>query len=224
MIISKNDLLSDIIISQPNIIPLINRFGILLGTSDKSIEQVCSDYNLDSNFIVTILNTYINDDFFPENDLKIFNAKIIINYISKTYTYYNQYMIPNIERHFNLLIAHSGENNNLHLIKHFFEEIKNDIIKCIEHDNKQWFPLIYKLETNEHTIYHKIQPYNTLSIEEKIKDLKSMLIIHLKGYYDINLCYAVISSIVFFEKDLQQNNRIRNRILSLIYQELINNA
>lgn len=221
MIVSKNDILSDIIISQPNIIPLINRFGILLGTGDKSIKQACYDCNLDSDFIVTILNTYINDDFFPENDLKIFNTKIIINYISKTYTYYNKYMLPNIERHFNLLIAHSGENNNLHLIKYFFEEIKSDIIKFIEHDINQWFPSITKLEANEFTNCHKIQPYDTFSIEEKIKDLKSMLIIHLKGIYDINLCYAVISSIVFFEKDLQQNNRIRNRILSLIYTELI---
>ena len=40
-----------------------------------------------------------------------------------------------------------------------------------------------------------------------------MFIIHLKGDFDNNLAYAVLTALVNLKKDIRQNNRIRNRIL-----------
>ena len=40
-----------------------------------------------------------------------------------------------------------------------------------------------------------------------------MFVIHLRGEYDANLCHAVLFAIISLEKDIKQNNRIRNRIL-----------
>ena len=51
------------------------------------------------------------------------------------------------------------------------------------------------------------------SIEDKLSDLKNMFVIHLRGDYDRNLCQAVLFAIISFEKDIRQNNRIRNHIL-----------
>lgn len=222
-IISAKNSLCSVINSNPDIIPLINRFGITLGVKDKTIESICNDNALDIEFFISILNTYINEDFFPEKILKSFRAETIVNYISQTYNYYIHYMLPNIERHFNLLIAHSGDNNNLGLMFQFFKELKNDILQNINHDIHQWFPLIISASLNETAPNLKfIAPSNSSIIEDKINDLKNMFIIHLTGKYDLNLCYAVISSIISFEKDIRQNNRIRNRILYLIYKNTIN--
>ncbi len=220
-IISSKKQLSEIIISHPEVITLINRFGITLGVGDKTIESICSEKNLDCDFFVMILNTYINEDYFPEKILKSFKAEIIINYISQTYNYYTHYMIPNIERHFALLISHSGANNNLELMQQFFIELKNDIIEAINHDCTQWFPFILDLEKNNRRNFQYIKHKHCSSqIEDKIGDLKNMFIIHLSGKYELNLCYAVITAIIAFEKDFKQNNRIRNRIIPLIYDSL----
>ncbi len=219
-IISSKNQLSEIIISQPEIIPLMNRFGISLGTGDKSIEKICTERGLDCDFFATILNTYINEDFFPEKTLKTFQARTIIDYILKTYDYYTHYMIPNVERHFHLLISKSGGNNNLDLMFQFFNETKKDLISSIEHDTKNWFPLILSLDNGKNNTTKQFTPHNSAMIEDKISDLKNMFIIHLTGNYELNLCYAVISSIIALEKDLRQNNRIRNRILALIYNNL----
>lgn len=219
-IITAKNQLSEIIISHPETIPLINRFGISLGTGDKSIENICNEHGLDYEFFATILNTYINEDFFPEKTLKTFQAKTIIDYISKTYAYYTHYMIPNVERHFHLLISKSGGNNNLDLMLQFFNETKRDIINSIEHDTKNWFPLILSLDNSNNNSAKHFTPHDSAIIEDKISDLKNMFIIHLTGNYELNLCYAVISSIIALEKDLRQNNRIRNRILALIYRNL----
>ena len=51
-------------------------------------------------------------------------------------------------------------------------------------------------------------------IEALLADLKSIMVKHLSGDYNENLCYAVIFAISSLEKDIKQHNRIRYRILT----------
>ena len=128
-LINAETKLCDVILHEPSVIPVINRFGIILGVGDKSIRTVCEEKNLDCEFFVTILNTFINEDYFPENRLKSFCATQIVNYLTQTNAYYEQFQIPNIERHFNFLINQSdSENNNLELMKQFFDELRQELL------------------------------------------------------------------------------------------------
>ena len=218
--------LCDVILNEPSIIPVINRFGIILGVGDKSIRTVCEEKNLDCEFFVTILNTFINEDYFPENRLKSFCATQIVDYLTLTNSYYQQFQIPNIERHFNSLISQSdSDNNNLELMKQFFEELKKELLSRIEHDRTSWFPAIRAAAEQlqgeyygEHIHYDHDEPD---SLEEKLDDLKSLFVIHLRGVYDLNLCHGVIFALYSLEKDIKQHNRIRNRILRPIADAML---
>ena len=217
-LINAETKLCDVILHEPSVIPVINRFGIILGVGDKSIRTVCEEKNLDCEFFVTILNTFINEDYFPENRLKSFCATQIVLYLTQTNAYYEQFQIPNIERHFNFLINQSdSENNNLELMKQFFDELKKELLSRIENDKNCWFPSIKVAAETLHGEYYgeKFQPdtEENDSLEEKLDDLKSLFVIHLKGEYDLNLCHGVIFAIYSLEKDIKQHNRIRNRIL-----------
>lgn len=210
--------LCEVILNEPSLIPVINRFGIVLGVGDKSIRTVCEEKKLDSEFFVTILNTFINEDYFPENRLKSFCAAQIVDYLTQTNAYYQQFQIPNIERHFNSLINQSdSDNNNLELMKQFFDELKKELLTRIENDQNHWFPAIKAAAESLHGEYYgnpiaqDAQESDTL--EEKLDDLKSLFVIHLKGEYELNLCHGVIFAIYSLEKDIKQHNRIRNRIL-----------
>ena len=142
-LINAESKLCDVILNEPSLIPVINRFGIILGVGDKNIRTVCDEKNLDCEFFVTILNTFINEDYFPENRLKSFCATQIVDYLTQTNAYYQQFQIPNIERHFNSLISQSdSDNNNLELMKQFFEELKKELLSRIERDRTSWFPAI----------------------------------------------------------------------------------
>ena len=218
--------LCDVILNEPSIMPVNNRFGIILGVGDKSIRTVCEEKNLDCEFFVTILNTFINEDYFPENRLKSFCATQIVDYLTLTNSYYQQFQIPNIERHFNSLISQSdSDNNNLELMKQFFEELKKELLSRIEHDRTSWFPAIRAAAEQlqgeyygEHIHYDHDEPD---SLEEKLDDLKSLFVIHLRGEYDLNLCHGVIFALYSLEKDIKQHNRIRNRILRPIADAML---
>ena len=211
-IITKDSKLSDIVINEPSAITVLNRFNIFLGLGVKTIEDICREKNVDVNFFNTILNTYINEDYFPEEAFKSYSINEIITYINKTNQYYLRFQIPNIERHFSSLIARSENGkNNLELLQNFFNEVKNELISRISYDMKQ---LLINISNNTtYKLDFSLLAEENDNIEEKLNDLINMFVIHLKGEYDVNLCHAVLVAIMTLQKDIKQNNRIRYRIL-----------
>lgn len=223
-LINKDSKLSEIIIHEPSTITVLDRFGIALGVGDARISDACHEHDIDVNFFTTILNTYINESYFPQAALLAFSTSKIIDYLAKTNEYYERNVIPNIERHFSFLISKTpSQNSNLVLMRQFFDEVKTELLQRIDNDRNNWFPSI---ALNEMKAIGKMpnpvkdsEDFND-PIEEKIDDLINMLVMHLKGDYDHNLGYAVITAIFSLKKDIKQNNRIRNRILTPISQAL----
>ena len=240
--------LSDIVIAEPTALTVLNRFGIYLGLGDLTVARACDKLGIDKDFLATILNTYLHESYFPERILASFRAATIVDYLGQTNNYYAQFQLPNIERHFNLLISKSDpSNNNLELMLRFFLEVKQQLLARIADDSNHWFPAILQAETkaagspptplkgeypvlNTHCTFplqvglggqNRIkEPEDT--IEDKLGDLISMMVIHLQGDHDWNLALAVLMALANLKKDITQNNRIRNRLLRPIYQALSN--
>ncbi len=215
-LINQNSKLSDIILQDPSTITVLDRFGISLGVGDLSVGDACHQHGIDLDFFITILNTFVNENYFPQEALRRFGVAEVVNYLSKTNTYYEQNVLPNIERHFSLLITRAPSlNNNLIIMKQFFDEMKHELLQRINDDRNRWFPEVCLGQEGSlraidcDTIHDEASD----TIEDKIDDLISMLIMHLKGDYDHNLGFAVIVSVFSLKKDIKQNNRIRNRIL-----------
>lgn len=228
-IISAETKLSQIIIEDPSILSVLNRFGISLGVGDLTIEQICNKKDLNTTFFTTILNTFRDPNFFPEKTLYSFSAHLIVDYLKKTNQSYIQFQLPNIERHLSLLISKSDSTgSNLLIIMNFFREVKAELMQRIYDDDNRWFPEILALEQQCDTVpdsplsTHGIDTQD--AIEDKVNDLISMFVIHLKGDYDMNLGQAVLLALDSIKKDIVQNNRIRLRILLPLYQALITNS
>lgn len=225
-LINLNSRLADVVLADPTVVTVLNRFGILLGVADSTVKMACDEHRLDAHFFVNILNAYLNPDYFPEDAQQGFNAQLIISYLDKTNSYYEQVSIPNIERHFGLLISKSGRDNNLPIMLQFFMQVKSELLKRIADDRQNWFPQILELGARQQA-QALSQPVKATdadladTIEDKIDDLVNMLIMHLKGAYDTNLCQAVLIALTSLKKDIVQNNRIRNRILRPVFAALV---
>lgn len=224
LLIDHNTKVCDIVINDPSTVTVLNRFGITLGVGDKTIDTVCREHNINPDFLATILNTFINKEYFPESIIDEFSAQEIVSYLSKTNAYYEHYQLPNIERHFQLLISKSvPHNNNLGLMLDFFHEVKQELLSRIADDRDRWFPeLLSQAPKPENSVMNdSVLSENDIdSIEDKIDDLISMMVIHLQGDYDTNLGVAVLFSIISLKNDITQNNRIRNRIMRPMHDAL----
>jgi len=223
-LINHDTKLSDIVIAEPSALTVLNRFGIRLGLGDLTVARACIQLDIDPDFMVTILNPYLNEAYFPERIEATFKASTIVNYLGQTNNYYIHFHLPVIERHFGLLISKSDPaNNNLGLMLKFFTEVKQQLLDRIADDRDRWFPAILEAEATATAIETFIRPDegDVDTVEDKLTDLINMMVIHLSGNYDGNLALAVLMALVSLKNDLVQNNRIRNRLLRPMFHVLI---
>lgn len=213
-LVTPDTKLCEVIVDEPSVVPVINRFDIVLGVGDRTIKSICKEKGIDTSFFITILNAFIHESFFLENVTGAFNAGDVVDYLRKTNNSYLRNQLPNIERHFAALISRSDSNNNLPLLFNFYREVKTEIERRIDSDN-QWFDAIISTEqsNSEVSVAGNAVQAESDSIEDKLSDLINMFVIHLRGDYDRNLCHAVLFAVISLEKDICQNNRIRNRVL-----------
>lgn len=222
--IDANMILSAVVEEAPSLIPVLNRFGIRLGLGDKSVQEICRDYGLDVGFLLPVINTFLNEEYFPEKKFQTFHTSQIVDYLTKTNQYYLRYQLPNIERHLESFISKSMPGNpTLALIGRFFASFKEELVSRISRDEKDWFPYCLSLSAKLEGMYdasgrrEAFRLYSSEGGDDRIEallcDLKSIMIKHLSGGYNENLCYAVIFAVNSLEKDIKQHNRIRYRIL-----------
>lgn len=196
--LTPSSVLSEIVSVNYLLIPVINRFGIKLGLEDKSVKTICEEYNQNIEFFLTILNTYLNEDYFPEKKLQEFEIDLVTDYLKRTDMYYMHGQISNIEKHLNALIATSDPNNKqLELIRKLFLRFKEALI---------------------HRINNGLLDDDTS--QALLLDLKNILIKHISGSFNENLCYAVVFSVDSLLNDLTKHNRIREKILKPMIAEL----
>ena len=214
--------MSEVVEEYPSLIPVINRFGIRLGLGESTALEICDKHNIDIDFFVTVINTFLNESYFPEKKLQGFQLTQIVDYLTKTNSYYLHSQLPNIERHLRLFISTADScNESPALIAKLFEKFKERLLKRIETDDNEWFPHIIELCKKQ--TKDKALTYNPTTLndpeeptEALLTDLKHIIIKHISGIYDENLCYAVIFAINTLHTDIKQHNRIRYRILAPI--------
>lgn len=191
--------MADVLTEHSELIPVLNRFGIRLGLGDKTVLELCEEHHLNLDFILTILNVYLDENYFPERSLALFDVESIADYFQHTLESYIHELIPNIEKHLNAFIAISGaDNKELDVLKSLFLKFKE---KMTEHLQNQ-------------KLFDDDFPYQLLH------DLKNILIRHLSKEFNQNLIYAVIFSVHSFEKDLAAHNRLRDKVLRPKLDEL----
>lgn len=201
--------LSDAIMTHPSLIPVINRLGVVLGVGDKSVGTVCAQTHISPDFFLSVINTFIDEEYFPINAKDAFSMEMTVDYLRKTSMFYRQVQLPNIDRHFNSLIERSGTDNNLQMLQKFYSEMKCQLEQCLIEEEGYVSGIMKGAHVSG--IDSIVGAYG--EVEERLHDLLTFFVVHLRGNYDRNLCMAVVTAVFSLEKDIRQNNRIRNRIL-----------
>lgn len=207
--------MADLVLSDYNLLPIINRFGIRLGFRDKTVVQICMERNVNTDFFLATINTYINPDFLPDSGLLNVPINTIVGYLQQTHRYYIDYTIPEIERLLNLLLR-SSSSQNLQLIEKFYLDYKVELIDHIQNEEVQVFPYVLNLvkdgtRIHNYSIHTFEREHNDL--DEKLSDLRNLIIKFLEPTYNDNYCNDFLYALQRFEDDLKDHARIEDKIL-----------
>lgn len=222
---TKDDKLSNLIHANHFLLPVINRFGIRLGFKDQTVAELCESKQINVDFFLAITNTFTNKDYFPKADLLAFSPSLIVGYLRKTHKYYFEYLFPEVERRFNRVLSGCEEScEDLQLVKSFYEKYKDELSKHIQEEEVKVFPYILALINsyeNKLPLDKKFDSYSLKNFEQehnevdqKIYDLKNIVIKYLNPGYNDNDCNAFLFSVFQFERDLLDHARIEDVILT----------
>jgi regulator of cell morphogenesis and NO signaling len=221
LLITPHIKLADAIHSNYLLIPVITRFGIRLGFGDKTVKTVCEEYGVDVEFFTTILNVFSHENYFPQERMLHFNALQLVEYLKKTHEYYRNILIPMLEQNFELFMHSAATENKpeILLIKNFFAQYKNELMAHLRREDELTFPYsagLYRKENLE--LLHRQYSMNVFesehdNVDEKLYDLKNILIKYLQGDYNEELRNNLIFNLSRLEKDLKDHMRIEEKIL-----------
>ncbi len=208
----------DLIHSNYHLLPVIHRFGIRLGVGNKTIEALCADYQVNTDFFLSIVNTFQNKDFFPESRLLSFSPLLIIDYLKRTHKFYINYSLPRIEKLLHELLQSTyEENNEMKMIEDFYLRYKTKLLKHIAEEETKVFPYIVKLVSSPSEIESRNVKLNFEkeheNVDLEIDDLKNLIIKYISPDYDELVCNELLIEIFRFERDILNHARIEDAIL-----------
>jgi regulator of cell morphogenesis and NO signaling len=228
MQIQANMKMAEIIHLDYHLLMIISRFGINLGFGDKTVSQVCHEFNVNMDFFLEIINSYYLKNYFPKKHLQEFSLTLIVDYLRKSHHYYLNIKIPQVALLLNQLAGNAETSNlqPLQLIDRFFNEYKNELISHIRREEDIVYPYVFSVEQSflarnpDKAIVEQINHYNIDNyesehdnVEDKLMDLKNLLIKYLPVPVDSSLSQAVLFDLFRLESDLRDHARLEDKIL-----------
>ncbi len=219
--------MAELIHKNYHILPIINRFGIKLGFGEKTIAQICKEKKINIDFFIEVVNVFLNDDYFPQEELQKFEISDILDYLKKSHEYFINIKLKNIEHKINNLIDVCCKDNSskIDLIKNFYVEYKNELIEHIKYEEENIFPYINNLLTNKNPKNNfKINTYleEHTDVEAKLYDLKNLIIKYLQLPKDYEISNEILFELFDLEKDLQNHQRFEEKVLVPMVEKLEN--
>jgi len=227
MIITQENKMADLIHINYLLISVINRFGIQLGFGNKTVDQVCREHQIDTRFFLEIVNAFHDKEYFPDKNLQTFSIKLIVEYLLKTHRYYLEEKIPELEILIDKMVKECySDAENIDVLIQFFTEYKNELVTHTRREDEVVFPYALKIEEayenpeNRKDLIVELRKYSMQdymnehdNIEEKLFDLKNIIIKYLPPPKNKALCNTVLTELFNLEQDINDHSRIEEKVL-----------
>ncbi|NWJ53129.1 MAG: hypothetical protein HXX14_19940 [Bacteroidetes bacterium] len=212
---------SDVIMENYYIILMLEHFGIPLNVQEKKIDEVCRENNINVEVFLTFANLFNGIKYIPAIEFSYEDLQSIIGYLKNCHHYYIEEKYPKIRRY----IKHIHELNKLpetKLIETFFNEYINEVTAHLDYENDVVFPYITNLfNQSKHLLpvsdvsLYSVTEYKDhhSDIEEKLTDIKNLLIKYLPQHNEQNIRRKLLFSLFELEYDLNIHSQIEDNIL-----------
>lgn len=200
---------------------LLEHFGMEVPLQEKTLQDICLENDLNTELVLTFANLYngannASADLFSHKDVLA-----IVNYLQKSHRYYSEEIYPNILstiRQMSLMNHHK----EMVLVEKFFMDYMNEVTEHLNYENEVVFPYargLFEQMKNESPVIQKstyaVSEYKEHhnDIEEKLDDLRNLLLKYLPQENDQVLRRKVLFSLYELEYDLNIHSQIEDLIL-----------
>ncbi|HNV95303.1 MAG TPA: hemerythrin domain-containing protein [Bacteroidales bacterium] len=216
--IELNDNLFEIIELNPYVLFVFEHLGYIDEPKNLTVKNFCKKNKLDERLFLSFLNIYNGNSDIPPVKAQKKHLPVIVQFLKHSHNYYKNEKYPYINNLLNELNK-KVKLKEISLLKKFFEAYKSEVIEHLDYEENNVFPYIeFLIKSKQNKIFStkfSIKDYQEhhSDIEEKLSDLKNLLIHHLSVGSNASLKRQIIFNLYELEYDLHAHSIIEDKIL-----------
>jgi len=226
--------MADLIHLNHKLLPVIGRFGIRLGFGDKTIEELCIEKGLEPGFFLEVVNAFHDPGYYPREKLMNYPLVLIVEYLRSTHRFYLEDKIPEIEEMIEQMISRCyPDKEQMELIRNFFGLYKKELFEHIRREEEEVFPYVLLIEEASAGKKLSGEQQSRLQgrtmkayqeehddIEEKLFDLKNIIIKYLPPPEVPQACTKILHELFYLEQDINDHSRIEDKVMAPKVEQL----
>ncbi len=219
---------SDIIISNPYLMLMLEHLEINMEVHEKTVEQICNENNISTELFLTIANLFngFNPSSMTESSSN--DIQTIINYLKNSHQFYLKEKYPQIQNYIKQIYQINNHPEIL-MIDKFFDKYFIEVTEHLDYENQVVFPYVLNLDNklSQKNYDDTVSSYSVTEykehhndIEEKLTDLKNLLIKYLPQKGDRQLRRKLLFCLFELEYDLNIHTQIEDSILIPLVEKM----
>lgn len=207
--------MADLIEANYHLLAVLTRFGIEGGFGEKTVRDICEKNHLDTDTFLLICNVYTHKDHEPSEEiLRDGHIDDILRYLHQSHDYYMSNALVLLASTIEDLIKPCSDTQKK-VIWQFFAEYKSELEKHFAYEEGEVIPYVQKLLLGKRDPHYSIDRFeeNHSNIEEKLSDLKSLILKSLPATCDDRLRVRLLNYIFALQSDLDSHTAIEDNIL-----------
>ena len=207
--------MADLIEVNYHLLAVLTRFGIEGGFGEKTVRDICEKNHLDTDTFLLICNVYTHKDHEPSEEiLRDGHIDDILRYLHQSHDYYMSNALVLLASTIEDLIKPCSDTQKK-VIWQFFAEYKAELEKHFAYEEGEVIPYVQKLLLGKRDPHYSIDRFeeNHSNIEEKLSDLKNLILKSLPATCDDRLRVRLLNYIFALQSDLDSHTAIEDNIL-----------
>ncbi len=208
---NPGDRVTDLVMEDYNILPVLSRFSLPLGFDNKTIGTLCREAGIDTDAFLLIVNFLVSGtlDELPDD----VSPLLIVKFLRNSHDYFITYKFPHIRA--NLLAALDDSHSDINpIIIKFYDDYIESVRKHFDYEDNVVFPYIEALVEGLHTDYNIeiFRRNHDDEVSDRLAELKNIIL----RYYTTSMPYRMYDALVDIfncEEDLESHADIENHIL-----------
>lgn len=221
-IFSPDIKMADLVEIDYRLLAVLSRFRIGLGFGEKTVAQVCGEAGVDADAFILICNMYSYAGYVPTGDaLKAADPMAVVEYLHTSHSFYMEDGFRALEQLMDRLVEPCPPGQKK-IILDFFNGYRHEVKNHFHYEETVFFPYVKSVALGNVSGDYSASKFeeNHGNIEEKLSDLKNIVMKYLPSSCDRGLAADVLYALFSLSEDLQKHTNIENYVLVPIVNRL----
>lgn len=207
--------IADLVNKDFQVLGMLERMGIRDNFGDHTVEEICSRHGMDPDTFIMLYNIYLDSKYKPsEKNLRDADIRDVVKYLRLSHDYYLNIALKSLSDSLESLLSPCIEMKKSVFWK-FYSEYKDELKRHFDFEESQVMPYVRSLLDGNRDPDFSIDSFDDEhnSINEKISDLKNLVMKSLPDECDGSLRMQTLYLICTLEYDLKRHTSVEDDVL-----------